>query len=119
MKKVDIHKALVEQGYDFSYSTVCNWVNRLKDKNEETYIHRDHKPGDEVEFDWGYVKIFINGELRQISMAMFTYTASGYRYSLLCSTTDTENFIHPHVKFFEHVEGVDHLKEMESSSTTD
>ena len=106
MKKVDIHKALIEQDYDLSYSTVCNWVNRLKEENEETYIRRDHKPGDEVEFDWGYVKIFIDGELRQIPMAMFTCTASGYRYSLLCPKTDTKNFIHAHVKFFEHVEGV-------------
>lgn len=106
MKKKDMYEDLLEQGYDLSYSTVCNWVNRLKDESKETYIRRNHKPGDEVEFDWGYAKIFIDGELRKIPQAVFKAPASGYRYSILCPKTNTKNLIYAHVKFFEQIEGV-------------
>ena len=106
MKKIDMYEDLIEQGYDLSYSTVCNWVNRLKNERKETYIRREHKPGDEVEFDWGYAKLFIDGELRKIPQAVFKAPASGYRFSILCPKTNTKNLIYAHVKFFEHIGGV-------------
>lgn len=106
MKKKDMYEDLIEKGYDLSYSTVCNWVNKLKNESKETYIRGDHKPGDEVEFDWGYAKLFIDGDLRKIPQAVFKAPASGYRYSILCPKTNTRNLIYAHVKFFEHIGGV-------------
>lgn len=59
-RKKDIHARLVELGHDVSYPCVCTHVGRISAmmgpnivKNKEVYIHREHDPGKECEFDWG------------------------------------------------------------------
>ncbi len=37
-KKIDIHEALVDAGFDISYSTVCNTVRELTNQAQDAYI---------------------------------------------------------------------------------
>ena len=58
MKKVDIYEALKKEGFNISYSSVINTVNKLEKSRKEAYIRQEYIPGDVVEFDFGTVKLF-------------------------------------------------------------
>jgi hypothetical protein len=67
-----------------------------------------YNPGDVCEFDWGEVKLEIDGQMRTLYMAVFTPAMSNYRYAVLFHRQDTASFLQAHVLFFEHVGGVFH-----------
>jgi len=54
-KKIDIYEALIRDGYDIGYSTICNTISEIKGKGVEAYIKAIYDPGDVCEFDWGMV----------------------------------------------------------------
>lgn len=105
-KKVDIHEALVSAGFDVSYSTVCNTVRALTNQGAEAFIRAQYDLGDVCEFDWGDVRIFINGQLRKLQMAAFTGASGNYRQATLFAKQDTSCFLESHALFFDHLQGV-------------
>jgi transposase len=105
-KIIDIHQALLDSGYQISYPTVRNTVDKLKKSGQEAYIRIDYAPGDICEFDWGEVHIYINGELKTLQLAVFTSAYGNYRYARLFPKQKTECFVEAHVLFFEHLGGV-------------
>ncbi|EYE87190.1 transposase [Fervidicella metallireducens AeB] len=102
-KKIDIHEALVEEGYDISYTTVCNTIRDLLSEGAEAYIKAEYEYGDVCEFDWGEAKLYINGELKTLQMAVFTSAKGNYRYSRLFTKQDTACFKESHAYFFDHI----------------
>jgi polyhydroxyalkanoate synthesis regulator phasin len=54
-KIIDIHQALLDSGYQISYPTVRNTVDKLKKSVQEAFVRIDYTPGDICEFDWGEV----------------------------------------------------------------
>ncbi len=106
MKAIDIHDALIEDGYTLSYSTTCGYVNRLQEKAKEAYIKQDYDYGDICEFDWGDVKLDINGKIKVFKMAVFTSAKGNYRFAVLYRKEATQFFLDAHVMFFEHTGGV-------------
>lgn len=62
-KKIDIYEALIEEGHDISYPTICNYVREVSKETKEAYIRQEYQLGEICEFDWGYVKLFIDGKL--------------------------------------------------------
>ena len=108
LKKYDIHEQLTLHGFDVGYTTVCNYVRSkaVKSQNKEAYIRQSYQPGDVCEFDWGEVKLFINGELVKFQMAVFTSAYSNYRFAALYQRQDTLAFMESHVAFFEYTQGV-------------
>ena len=61
-KKIDIYEALVAEGFDVSYSTVCNTVRQMQNQVAEAFIKAKYDLGDVCEFDWGEVKLTIAGK---------------------------------------------------------
>ena len=108
MKKIDILEHLHDLGYDIGYTSVCNHINRKLVQRNEAFIRQVYNPGDVCEFDWGEVKLEINGQMRTLYMAVFTPAMSNYRYAILFHRQDTASFLQAHVLFFEHVGGVFH-----------
>lgn len=104
-KKIDIFDALCEQGFEISYSTVCNTIRALENKGAEAYIRAEYTPGDICEFDWGDVRVFIGGQLKILQMAVFTSAKGNYRYAVLFPKQDTACFLESHALFFEHIGG--------------
>ncbi len=105
-KKIDIYEALVSDGFDVSYSTVCNTIRRLENQAAEAYIKAQYELGDVCEFDWGEVKLTIAGKLVKLQMAVFTSAAGNYRYAILFFKQDTACFLESHALFFEHLGNV-------------
>jgi transposase len=105
MKKVDIWEWLNKEGHEIGYTTVCNYV-RGQEHRQETYIRQHYEPGQVCEFDWGEVKLEINGSRQVCQMAVFTLAKSNYRYAVLYLRQDSQSFQQSHVSFFEHLGGV-------------
>ena len=105
MKGVDIHEYIVSQGYSISYSTVIHYLQRLKKSGKEAFIKQIYTAGSSCEFDWGTVKLLINGKLQVLQMAVFTCCYSNYRWAKLFYRQDTLAFMQSHVDFFSHTGG--------------
>jgi len=105
-KIIDIHEALGQEGFNISYTTVRNKINEIARKAKEAYIKGSYLPGGVCEFDWGEVKVVINGKRRTLQLAVFTSAFGNYRMAYLFTKQKTECFQEAHALFFEHVGGV-------------
>jgi transposase len=108
LKKCDILMVLHQKGYRIGYTTVCNYISGKERRSSEAFIRQRYKPGSVCEFDWGEVKIHIQGKRTVLQMAVFTSGYSNYRYACLFYRQDTLAFMESHVKFFAHTGGVYH-----------
>jgi len=106
MKKIDIHEALVQAGYDIGYSSICHLVTALEGHGRESFIRQEYEHGQVCEFDWGEVKLFLDGKLRRLQLAVFTSAKGNYRYARLFVKQDTPSFQQSHGLFFAHIGGV-------------
>ncbi|MCG4583695.1 IS21 family transposase, partial [Anaerosalibacter bizertensis] len=105
MKKIDIHEELVERGYDIGYTTVCNYIKETYEK-KEAYIRQEYDLGETLEFDWGEVKLTIDGRETTLNMGLFTTAKGSYHYAKLYQNQKMENFLDIHVKAFNQIGGV-------------
>lgn len=66
LKRQDIHRALIEKGFDVSYSSVCKYIQRRKaektEKPKEVFVKQYYEPGRECEFD---INHYINTLMRK------------------------------------------------------
>lgn len=109
-KKIDIHEALKEEGFDIGYTTTCNTIRKINKEAKEAYIRQEYALGEVCEFDWGEVKLVINGKKKALQMSVFTSARGDYRFGDLYHNQKTEAFLDTHASFFEEVGGV--YKEM-------
>ena len=106
MKKIDIYEYLLSKGYDIGYTTICNYVRKKEELGKESFIKQIYKPGEVCEFDWGDVKLFIDGKLQTFNMAVFTSAYNNYRWAKLFHRQNTLAFSQSHIDFFSHIQGV-------------
>ncbi|QXM06230.1 hypothetical protein [Crassaminicella indica] len=79
-KKVDIHQALLAEGFGISYTSVVNTINNIEKVAKEAFIKQEYSKGDAAEFDWETVKLYTEGSvLREYQMAIFTSAYGNYR----------------------------------------
>ncbi len=108
LKKADIFQQLQLQGFEIGYTTVCNYI-RSKEKSsspKEAFIRQVYSPGSICEFDWGEIKLRINGKQERFQLAVFTSAYSNYRHAVLYYRQDTLAFMEVHVSFFNKTNGV-------------
>ena len=106
LKGTDIHAMLRERGYDISYPTVVNYVRLKKDQGNEAFIRQEYLAGESTEFDWGEVRLDLDGKESRLMLAVFTCAYSNYRWARLYFRQDMCSFLHAHAMFFEHTGGV-------------
>lgn len=105
MKKIDIYDYLIDQDYDIGYTTVCNYIKEFYDK-KEAFIRQVYDFGNTIEFDWGDVKLTIDGKETVLKMGLFTTAKSSFHFPWLYRNQKMENFLDIHVKAFKKTEGV-------------
>lgn len=109
MKKKDMHRIVIREGFDISYRSICNLISELQPKAKEAYIRQDIDPGKIAEFDWGDVSLVIDefgGGERRYKIGVFALKHSGYLWASLYPHENTECFLDAHTHFFENIEGV-------------
>lgn len=96
-----------------SYSSVCKYIVRKKsektDKTKEAYLRIHREPGLECEFDWGEVKLCIDGRKEVLTMAVSAFPHSKGRQAYLFHRQDTLAFMESHRNFFRQVHGVPYV----------
>lgn len=105
-KKIDIYECLIEEGFEISYPTVCNYIRETLNSSKEAYVRQEYQFGEICEFDWGYVNLIIAGRQKTYQMAAFTSAKGNYRFANLYPSQKMENFLDAHVKFFNEIGGV-------------
>ena len=110
LKKRDIYRELVSKGMKISYTTVCRYIRGKKEpkptRSKDVYLRIRHEPGEECQFDWGEVKLFIAGKQEGLMMAVFAFPFSKGRFAYLFHRQDTLAFMESHRNFFREVNGV-------------
>ena len=113
LKRQDIHRALLEKGFNISYSSVCKYIQRRKmekaRKPKDVFVKQYYEPGEECEFDWGEVKLRIDGKPVTFTMAVFALCHSEGRWAYLFRHQDNLAFMESHRNFFHDVHGVPHM----------
>src|SRR5690625_2063040 len=103
MKIIDMHEKLIDAGFSISYTTVRNFVNSETAKVKEVYIRRHSEPGYEVEFDWGELKLEIDGKIKSYSLAVFTLAYSNYRFARIYESESQVCVLDVHTRFIEEI----------------
>lgn len=110
MRKQDIYRELRKKELQISYSSVCKYVTEKEKqgqpKTAEAFIRQEYEAGQICEFDWGEVKLKINGSLEKLYIAVFTLCYSNGRFAYLFRHQDTLAFLESHRNFFRDVDGV-------------
>jgi predicted transcriptional regulator len=106
MKAIDIHAHLLAEGHVISYSSITNHLRQHHRKIKEAYIRQAPDAGHMTEFDWGEVKLSIEGKLKTYQLAVFTAAFSNHRFAVLFDRQDSSCFLESHVLYFSSVGGV-------------
>ena len=106
LRVVDIHAAIIAKGHSIGYTTVCNYVRHCKEKPRAVFIRQNHRAGQAVEFDWGEVRLTLNGVEKRLQLAVFTSCYSNHRWAKLFHRQDMSSFLHAHACYFSFSRGV-------------
>jgi len=106
LRKIDIHEKILAAGHSISYPVICAYISSQQAERKEAFIRQGYSAGSSCEFDWGEVKIRLDGKWRRYYLAVFTSAFSNYRYALLFQRQDSLAFKEAHICFFEHTGGV-------------
>ena len=80
LTKHQIHELLQKQGFPLSYSTVVVEMKRIKNSGNECFIRQDYDYGDRLEYDFGEVKLEINGIVKRYYLAVLSSPAGNFRW---------------------------------------
>lgn len=106
LTKLQIYELLKKQGFDVSYSSVANEIAKIKNSGKECFIRQDYEFGDRLEYDFGEVKLVINGITRKYYIAVLSSPAGNFRWCYLYDNCKKEIFLDSHVRFFKMLGGV-------------
>ena len=106
LTKLQIYEILKNKGFNVGYSTVVLEINKLKKEGKECFIRQDYEFGDRLEYDFGEVKLVINGIPKKYYIAVISSPAGNFRWCYLYDNCKKEIFMDSHVKFFKMIGGV-------------
>lgn len=106
LTKIQIYELLKKSGFDIGYSTVVLEINKIKRSGNECFIRQDYELGDRLEYDFGEVKLVINGITRKYYIAVLSSPAGNFRWCYLYDNCKKEVFMDSHVKFFQMIGGI-------------
>lgn len=106
LTKQQIYELLKKQGFPLSYSTVVLEMKRIKSSGNECFIRQDYDFGERLEYDFGEVKLVINGIVKRYYLAVLSSPAGNFRWCYLYDNCKKDVFMDSHVRFFEMIGGV-------------
>ena len=100
-----IHGLLRAAGCDIGLTTVTNRLKEKRNKIAEAFIRQEYDFGDRLEYDFGEVKLVINGVVGKYYLAVFGSPRGSFRWAYLYNNQKKDVFLDSHVRFFEMVGG--------------
>ena len=105
LTQIQIYDLIVAKGFDIGLSTITNKIREKRNKSKECFIRQEYNYSDRLEYDFGEVKLVIDGEVGTYHIAVLSSPAGDYRWAFLYRNQKKEVFMDPHVRFFEMVGG--------------
>ena len=106
LTQYQIYDLIVDKGFDISRSTICNKIREKRNKPKECFIRQEYDLGDRLEYDFGEVRLEIDGEVGTYHMAVLSSPGADFRWAYLYKNQRKEVFMDSHVRFFEMIGGV-------------
>lgn len=106
LTQLQIYELVVDEGFEISQSTITNKIREKRKKVKECFIKQDYDYGDRLEYDFGEVKLEIDGIIGTYHMAVLSSPGGDFRWSYLYKNQKQDVFLDSHVRFFELVKGV-------------
>jgi len=100
-----IHGLLREQGHDIGLTVVTQHLKEKRGKTTEAYIRQEYEYGDRLEYDFGEVRLVLNGVSGKYYLAVFGSPRSSFRWAYLYGNQKKDVFLDSHVRFFEMLQG--------------
>lgn len=101
-----IYEIVKAEGFDIGKTTILNQVKEKRHAHKEAYIRQEYPLGHRAEFDFGEVKLVINGTVKKNILAIFSTPASGFRWAQLYESANQKVLIDAHIHFFNAINGV-------------
>ena len=105
LTQIQIYDLIVAKGFDIGLSTITNKIREKRNKSKECFIRQEYNYSDRLEYDFGEVKLVIDGEVGTYHMAVLSSPAGDFRWAFLYKNQKKEVFMDSHVRFFEMVGG--------------
>jgi transposase len=106
LTQVQIYELFKQKGFDISKSTISNKIREKRNQPKECYIRQKYDYGDRLEYDFGEVRLVIDGIVDTYYLAVLSSPASNFRWAYLYKNQKKEVFLDSHVRFFEMMKGV-------------
>jgi transposase len=106
LTNLQIYEIIKESGFDIGYTTISTKIREKRNKSKECFIRQDYFLGDRLEYDFGEVKLVIDGYLKKYYLAVLSSPAADFRWAFLYNNQKKDVFMDSHVRFFEMVGGV-------------
>ena len=100
-----IWEMIVAEGYKISETTIRTKIREKRDVHAECYIRQEYSFGQRFEYDFGEVKLIIDGKQTKCFLAVLTAPASGFRWAYLYHNSKMDVFLDSQVRFFEMLGG--------------
>lgn len=72
----------------------------------EKHLDLCYRPGEAAQFDWGTIQLTINGNIKRICLADFSFPYSNYRYYYVTPSMDSTSFLEAFRAFITHIGAV-------------
>lgn len=102
---IQIWELIKDAGFDIGLSTITKKVKEKRNRHKECFISQQYDPGDRFEYDFGEVKLMINGRKQTLYLAVMTSPWSGYRAAYLYENQKSQVFYESMIRFFHEVGG--------------
>ena len=106
LTKIQIYEILRKSGFNIGYSTVVAEINKIKRSGNECFIRQHYEFGDRLEYDFGEVKLVINGITKKYYIAVLSSPAGNFRWCYIYDNCKKDVFLDSHVEFFKMIGGV-------------
>lgn len=102
---IQIWELIKDAGFDIGLSTITKKVKEKRNRHKECFISQQYDPGDRFEYDFGEVKLMIDGRKQTLYLAVMTSPWSGYRAAYLYENQKSQVFYESMIRFFHEVGG--------------
>ena len=106
LTQLQLYHLVIEQGFVIGKTTVTNKIREKRTQHKECFIRQDYEYGERLEYDFGEVKLVINGILDTYHIAVFSSPAANFRWAYLYKNQKQEVFMDSHIRFFEMMGGI-------------
>ena len=100
-----IYQLLIDHGFDIGETTIRNRLRVIRNEKKEAFIKQEYDYCDRFEYDFGEVRLMIDGRNTKGYLAVLVCPASGFRWAYLYRNSKMDVFLDSHVRFFEMLGG--------------